>query len=500
MADLGAAAAYAEIEDVGIDAAEEIARLAGLSEIEYERQRPQSAKVLQMRAPVLDRLVQKERKAIDVDDDGKQGRRLDLPDTEPWHEPVRGEELIQDLCTQIKRYVVLGDHATLAVALWIIHAHALDAAEHSPRLHIASPEKRCGKSTLLGVIEPMLPRALSVENITSSALFRTIEAAQPTLLLDEADSFLVDNEEMRGLLNAGHARGGTVIKAVGEDFEPRQFTVWAATVIAGIGRIPTTIEDRSITIQLRRKLPGETVERLRSIRRGHIAEHGRKAARWAADHLDGLRDADPELPDSLSDRGQDNWRPLIGIADAIGHGWSERARQAAVALDGDGIGEEPTAGVMLLSDIMEIFEDRGTERLSGAEIVQALNEMEERPWPEWRRGKPVTQNSVSKLLKPFGIAPKKIRFHNDTARGYKRGVIQDAGQRYVPAAAHTPARNSGFQSGTTEHSREINHLGGNESGTRQHGVPVLNEPKRLKNNDCFGVPVWNGTDGQEWEL
>lgn len=278
MADLGAAAAYAEIEDVGIDAAEEIARLAGLSEIEYERQRPQSAKVLQMRAPVLDRLVQKERKAIDVDDDGKQGRRLDLPDTEPWHEPVRGEELIQDLCTQIKRYVVLGDHATLAVALWIIHAHALDAAEHSPRLHIASPEKRCGKSTLLGVIEPMLPRALSVENITSSALFRTIEAAQPTLLLDEADSFLVDNEEMRGLLNAGHARGGTVIKAVGEDFEPRQFTVWAATVIAGIGRIPTTIEDRSITIQLRRKLPGETVERLRSIRRGHIAELGRKAA------------------------------------------------------------------------------------------------------------------------------------------------------------------------------------------------------------------------------
>jgi hypothetical protein len=116
VADLGAAAAHAEIEDVGLDAAEEIARLAGLSEIEYERQRPQSAKVLQMRAPVLDRLVQKERKALDTDDDGKQGRRLDLPDTEPWHEPVRGDELVEGLCDQIKRYVVLGDHAALAVA------------------------------------------------------------------------------------------------------------------------------------------------------------------------------------------------------------------------------------------------------------------------------------------------------------------------------------------------------------------------------------------------
>ena len=423
-----------------------------------------------------------------------------MPDIEPWPEPVIGHELIPGLCGQIKRYVVLGEHAALAVALWIVHAHALDAAEHSPRLHIASPEKRCGKSTLLGVIEPMLPRALSVENITTSALFRTIEAARPTLLLDEADSFLTTNEEMRGLLNAGHARGGTVIKSVGDDFEPRQFGVWAATVIAGIGRIPATIEDRSITIQLRRRLPGEAVERLRSTRRDHIAGLGRKVARWVKDHLHSLRDADPEMPDSLSDRGQDNWRALVAIADAIGHGWGEKVRQAAVALDGDGIGDEPSAGVMLLSDIIEAFEDRGTDRLSSADIVQGLNDMDDRPWPEWRRGKPMTQNSVSKLLKPFGIAPKKIRFHNDTARGYDRADIQEACRRYVPGAMHAKVQKSVFQSGTPEHFRKINGLEENQSGTSFGDVPVSNASKPLKTNDCSGVPVRNAENGTEWEL
>ncbi|HUE45788.1 MAG TPA: toprim domain-containing protein, partial [Aestuariivirgaceae bacterium] len=353
MADLGAAAAHAEIHDVELDAVEEIARLATLNDIDYERERVASARALAMRKSTLDDLVKKERKAIGTDVDGKQGRRLELPDTEPWPEPVNGDELITSLCGQIKRYVVLGDHDALAVALWVVHAHALDAAEHSPRLHIASPEKRCGKSTLLGVIEPMLPRALGVENITTSALFRTIEAAKPTLLLDEADSFLTTNEEMRGLLNAGHARSGTVIKAVGEDFEPRQFAVWAAIVIAGIGRIPATIEDRSITIQLRRKLPGEGVERLRSTRRGHIAELGRKSARWAAEHLDGLRDAEPELPDSLSDRMPTEtpvWEPaprqarFLACADfevlyggAAGGGKSDALLIDALCLQDDGI-------------------------------------------------------------------------------------------------------------------------------------------------------------------
>jgi putative DNA primase/helicase len=123
--------------------------------------------------------------------------------------------------------VILSEHQALAVALWIIHTHAFEVADHTPRLQIKSPVLRCGKSTLLSVIKPMVAKPISTENITTASLFRLIEMYQPTLLIDEADSFLKrddgrDNEEMRGIMNAGHSRYGVVIRTVdGEDFEPR---------------------------------------------------------------------------------------------------------------------------------------------------------------------------------------------------------------------------------------------------------------------------------------
>jgi putative DNA primase/helicase len=213
--------------------------------------------------------------------------------------------------------VVLSEQQALAVALWILHSHAFEFAEHSPRLHVPSPAPRCGKTTLLNTVAAIVPKPIHTENITTSALFRIIEMVQPTLLIDEADIFLKDNEDMRGLLNAGHGRGGQVIRTVGEDFEPRAFKVWSPVVVAGIGRIPATIEDRSITISLRRRLPHEKIERLRTNRTGHLDVLGRRAARWVADNKTALADADPTLPDSLGDRERDNWRPLVAIADAI---------------------------------------------------------------------------------------------------------------------------------------------------------------------------------------
>jgi hypothetical protein len=204
-----------------------------------------------------------------------------------------------------------------------------------------------------------------------------------------------------------------------------------------------------------------------------------------------------KLPDSLSDRGQDNWRPLIAIADAIGHGWGERARQAAVALDGDGTGEEPTAGAMLLSDVMSIFEDRHEDRLSSAAIVECLNEMEDRPWPEWRRGKPLTQNSLARLLKPFGVLPRNFRMSAGIVKGYERGPIEDAHKRYGVTVAHA-SPDSPFQSATPLQDNKNNGLGENQTATSKRACSGLEYDKSLKSNDCSGVAVENSTDGTEW--
>ena len=118
------------------------------------------------------------------------------------------------------------------VALWALHTHCFNSFGHSPRAAITSPEKQCGKSTLLDVLECLVARPLPTGNATVSSIFRIIELASPTLLIDEADTFLKENDELRGILNTGHKRGGQILRTVGDDHEPRQFSTWAPTASA----------------------------------------------------------------------------------------------------------------------------------------------------------------------------------------------------------------------------------------------------------------------------
>jgi putative DNA primase/helicase len=319
------------------------------------------------------------------------------------------------------------------VGLWFIHSHAHAAARVSPILAIRSPEKRCGKTTTLTLATALVNRALPASNITSAALFRAVEKYQPTLLIDEADSFLRDREELRGVINSGHTRAtAMVIRTVGDDFEPKVFSTWAPKAIALIGDLPGTIEDRSVVLTLRRRRPDEQVEELRLDRLESLAPLRSRIARWTADHIEELRHADPDVPAELHDRARDNWRPLLAIADAVGGPWPSLAREAAILLSGQaGDGDAP--GVMLLIDLNVLFTERGVDRLASAEIVDALSTMEDRPWPEWRRGQPITARQLARLLKPFEIRPKKIRFDADTtAQGYELEDMVDAFSRYIP--------------------------------------------------------------------
>jgi hypothetical protein len=398
----------------------EIARLAALPLIQYDQQRAAAAERLSIRVGTLDLLVAQARPCSD--DVQGQGTRLILARLDPWPSPVDGETLIDDMEAAIRRYVVLDQHQATAVALWVVHTHAIETAEHSPRLHFHSPAHRCGKTTLLKTVTPMVARPIPTENISPSALFRIIELAHPTLLIDEVDSFLNQNEDMRGLLNAGHSRGGQVIRTVGEDFEPRAFSVWAPVLFAGIGRIPETLEDRSITVQLRRRLPNEQIERLRSNRTGHLTDLGRRVSRWVTDNQIALADADPAMPENLGDRERDNWRPLVAIADAICPALGERARSAAIKFAEEEMDSE-TAAIMALVDVAALFEFRGKDRLASHDLVTDLNLMDDRPWKEWRHGKPMTTNSLARLLRPFGIRAKK--------KIYEAGPVREAKIRYV---------------------------------------------------------------------
>lgn len=362
-------------------------------------------------------------------------RTLDLPDVEPHPDAVAGDALLGELVRMLTKYMKLPEGAATAVALWIVFSYAHDAFVVSPLLAITSPEKRCGKTTLLTLLSALCPRVLPASNISASAIFRAVEKFRPTLLVDEADTFLTSrdaSDELRGILNSGHTRAtARVLRSVkvGDAFEVEVCSTWAPKAVALIGELPSTLADRSIDVRLARKAPGDRVEQLRLDRiHEEAGELARKAARWAQDHLDQLRDADPDTPAELHDRAADNWRPLLAIADAAGGAWPDRARRAARALHA--IDEDDSAGVLLLTDLKNLFGQ--TERLASAEIVAALGTMENRPWPEWRAGKPITARQVARLLKPFGIHPTKIRFGATTANGYEREKFRDAFSRYIP--------------------------------------------------------------------
>ncbi|MGH6673880.1 MAG: DUF3631 domain-containing protein [Xanthobacteraceae bacterium] len=380
---------------------------------------------------MLDKLVAAERR--DRMAFGEQGRALALAPPEPWPQSVDGAALLCELSDAIQRYVVVEPGAAETAALWVLHAHTLDAFAISPRLAITSPEKNCGKTTLLDVIGRLVPRPLATSNTTTAAVFRSIEAACPTLLIDEADTFLQGKDDLRGILNSGHRRSSAyVTRVVGDAYEPCAFSTWAATAIAMIGRLPDTLENRSIAVRMRRRRPDEAVERLRADRCPELDVLGRKAARWAADNIEGLRSADPDVPACLQNRAADNWRPLIAIADAAGGDWPARVRQIAEHAAGAADAAQSDA-VLLLTDIRSLFADTKSDQLKSADIAAALAGIEGRAWAEGGANGPLTRHRLAALLAPFGIRPQTIRIGTGTAKGYQRAQFDDAFARYLPA-------------------------------------------------------------------
>lgn len=418
----------------------EIARLARLSHLSYDREREAAADRLGCRIGTLDEQV-KAARAQTVSSVG-QGRPIDLPETEPWHEPVEGEALLDALSRTIREYVILSEAQADAIALWNVHTHAHDACDVSPKLILKSAQKRCGKTRLVGVLARTAAKPFSVSGIKPAALLRIIEMQAPTLLLDEMDAAMNQSHEMaealRGIINSGFDRAGArfVMNVPTGDggYEPRQFSTWAPQLLAGIGDLPDTVRDRSIEIDMLRKRTDETVKRLRRRDGADLKDLGRRSRRWADDNLENLRNAVPNMPPGMSDRAADAWEPLFAIADLAGGDWPRRSRKAALALSGDDVLEDENIGTILLSDIRaEVTMDQ----IKSEELVRILVAIEGHPWAEFGRDrKPITQNRLARLLKPYKITPGTIRIGpgpKDTVKGYKLAHFADVFARYLPA-------------------------------------------------------------------
>ncbi len=405
---------------------EEVAtRLSKLDFMEYDRVREEEAKRLDVRVSTLDALVKNLRYEEQVSESI-------VEEIEPYPEPVSGVEVMGAIEATINRFMVLPSGASAALSAWIACTYVYDQFHIFPKLIIHSPQKRCGKSTALDIVEALSNKALFSSSISQAAIYRVIEGHRPTLIIDEADTFLAGrNDEIVGIINSGHAKNRAfVIRSDGDDHDPKRFSTWAPMAIAGIKKLQDTIMDRGIVIELRRKMVDEVRERMTGDLKQELKPLRQKLMRWGLDTATLIKKQQIEPPKLANDRAIDNWVSLFTVAHHIGGEWPRKVNNSYHILESKE--EEPTTDIMLLEDIKLIFDQSFKDQMHSEDLVNHLIDLEERPWSEWKRGKPMTKNSLAKLLGAFGIKSQQFREGIKNAKGYKLEQFIDVFSRYLP--------------------------------------------------------------------
>lgn len=364
----------------------------------------------------------------------------DVTDKSAW----AGAGVLDAVEAFLARFVVYpSEHERRAHVLWIAHTWLMSAWESTPRIAFLSPEPGSGKSRALEVTEPLVPRPVHAVNTTPAYLFRKVsdEAGPPTILYDEIDTVFgpkaKDNEDIRGMLNAGHRKGATAGRCVlrGKNVETEELPAYCAVALAGLDDLPDTIMTRSVVVRMRRRAPGETVEPWRLRINGPEAEQLReRMSAWAWSVAERVADGTfwPEMPEGVHDRDADVWEALLAVADLAGGRWPADARAAAVALVAASKNRRPSMGVQLLADIRTVFTEIGDDKLTTEQLVKGLSDLEEAPWATIRRGEPLDARGLANRLAKYGIGSKPHRQGQTVFKGYAAAQFADAWSRYLP--------------------------------------------------------------------
>ena len=315
------------------------------------------------------------------------------PDNPAGADPV-GLSILNDIHNFIGRFVAYpSEHAHVAHTLWLAHTHNMDVWDSTPRLAAISPEPECGKSRVLEISEVLVPRPVESVNVTPAYLFRKVadEEGRPTILYDEIDTVFGpkarDNEEIRGLLNAGHRR-----RAPSEIVHP-----WRRRMYYDEGN------------ELRERLSA-----------------------WASSIEAELMDYWPVMPPGIEDRAADVWEALLAMADKAGGEWPECARAACVALVAESRESTPSLGLRLLKDLKDVF--GANKHMSTTDILNALYDIDEAPW-DLLKGRPLDARGLAVRLRPYNVRPKDVRIEGKKFKGYSAVDLWDSWERYVPTSS-----------------------------------------------------------------
>jgi Protein of unknown function (DUF3631) len=397
-----------------------------------------------------------------------------------------GASILDRVSAFLSRFVVLSRPQVVELSLWIAHTHAFEAAIATPYQNIHSAEKESGKTRLLEVLELLVAEPWMTGRVSAAALVREIDSAHPTLLLDEGDAAFGRDKEyaeaLREVLNMGHRRGGkaTICIGQGTSIKTKRFEVFCPKAIAGIGRLPDTVAGRSVPIRLKRKAHSEIVERFRPrLAEPQANELRQLVAAWTRESFEQLKNARPSFPEGLRDRQEDGAEPLLAIADLAGGHWPQRAREALVELFTGTAAQDDSIRTRLLADVRTAFELRCSEKLSTAEMIGALADMETAPWAEFNQGKPLTPSTLARLLKPFDITPRDIRIGDRILKGYERNSFEDGWERYLPPRA-SASLSEGQQGQQTAICSPVSEIGKGQPSAPVAGLESKESPASMR--------------------
>jgi hypothetical protein len=323
----------------------------------------------------------------------------------------------------------LSEWEAIAVALWVIFAHAHNEFVFSPYLAVSSPTPGCGKTRLLTVINELVPNPLAGSSLTAATIYHS--EGTPTLLADELHGWVHKDKDLRGILNSGHDRKfAYVLRTVNAGNGQRRterFSTWMPKALAGLGGLSPELARRSIHIRLQKKLPGEKTQ---DPNQQELHNLHRMIVRWVADRLNHFRRLDPEMPASLHNSARDNWKPLVTIAELAGGNWAARAREAATTIEASS--EDDDLRIVWLANFRRAFEEFRADYLPAKRVVKHAVETGE--------GTQLSDKALADLMRLFRIKPKFRRVGKaKPARLYAKADFEDAWARYLPSPPVIPA-------------------------------------------------------------
>lgn len=379
---------------------------------------------------------------------GKSSQELPIwkTDPDPWPEPVAMIDVVRELEALMRSVIYAPEEQCAAFAYFTLSTWFVDYCDFVPYGLITSAAPQCGKTILLTLFSKVVARPYLRGKPTAAQVYRAMNDAHPTFLLDEVDTYLKKDEEMQGILNTGNTRETAIVsRCAPNTLELEDFNCFGVKIFSGIRSedVGAAFSDRCIIFRLQKKGRGEKRQRVRDIAPAKLETLRRKMARLAEDYGERLRADREELPfpdDVFSDRDCDKWETLFRLARFVGEGEMRRLIKAALVLNGEK--GEPTLEMRMLSDVREIIQkcrqgeqngytlDNSCETnprvsiandarlgdfITAEDIAKALNNNREWDWHTWNRGNGLTVEKVGRVLSPFSKSVKIRALNNKRA-------------------------------------------------------------------------------------